>query len=49
MRVAFQGLPGAYSEAAVLEYFGAQTESVPCESFEAVFATVQEGSCAGGL
>ena len=49
MRVAFQGLPGAYSEAAVLEYFGAQTESVPCESFEAVFAAVQDDSCERGL
>lgn len=49
MRVAFQGLPGAYSEAAVLEYFGKQTETIPCESFEMVFAAVQDGSCAGGL
>jgi len=49
MRVAFQGLPGAYSEAAVLEYFGNQTETIPCESFEMVFAAVQDGSCAGGL
>jgi prephenate dehydratase len=49
MKVAFQGLPGAYSEAAVLEYFGAQTESVPCESFEDVFTVVQDGSCEGGL
>jgi prephenate dehydratase len=49
MRVAFQGLPGAYSEAAVLEYFGAQTESVPCQSFEAVFAAVQDDSCERGL
>jgi prephenate dehydratase len=49
MRVAFQGLPGAYSEAAVLEYFGAQAKSVPYESFEAVFAAVQDGGCDGGL
>ncbi len=49
MKVAFQGLPGAYSEAAVLEYFGKQTETLPCESFETVFAAVQDGSCEGGL
>jgi prephenate dehydratase len=49
MKIAFQGLPGAYSEAAVLEYFGRQTETLPCESFEAVFAAVQENACEGGL
>ncbi len=49
MRVAFQGLPGAYSEAAALEYFGAQIETVPCESFEAVFAAVEQGNCERGL
>jgi prephenate dehydratase len=49
MKVAFQGLPGAYSEAAALEYFGAHTESLPCESFEDVFTAVQEGTCQAGL
>jgi prephenate dehydratase len=49
MKVAFQGMPGAYSEAAVLEYFGAQTETLPCESFENVFAAVEDGSCQNGL
>jgi prephenate dehydratase len=59
MRVAYQGIPGAYSEAAILEYFsparnenfattGALT-TLPCESFETVFAAVQDGTCEYGL
>lgn len=49
MRVAFQGEPGAYSEAAALEYFGAATETQPSESFDAVFAAVASGACQAGL
>ncbi len=49
MKVAYQGLPGAYSEAAILEYFSPQTEPVPCESFEAVFSAVQDGRCEHGM
>ena len=39
MKVAFQGEPGAYSEQAVFGYLGA-VETVPCESFDDVFAAV---------
>jgi len=49
MQIAFQGEPGAYSEAAALEHFGAETVTVPCESFDEVFATVEAGMCDGGL
>ncbi len=49
MRVAFQGEPGAYSEAAALEYFGRETEAVPCESFDEIFASVESGTCDRGL
>ncbi|KAA0272599.1 MAG: prephenate dehydratase [Chloroflexi bacterium] len=43
MRVAFQGEPGAYSEQAVFEYFD-EVESVPCESFDAMFDSVASGT-----
>jgi len=49
LKIAFQGMPGAYSEAAVLEYFGTDSQSVPCESFEAVFIAVQAGKCDRGM
>ena len=45
-KVAFQGEPGAYSEAAVLEHFGnISVETVPCESFDLVFQSVESGEC----
>ena len=44
MQIAFQGEPGAYSEAAVLEHFDHEAVvPVPCESFELVFASVSQG------
>ena len=49
MRVAFQGEPGAYSEAAALEHFGAETATLPCETFDAVFAAVESGASQVGL
>jgi prephenate dehydratase len=49
MRVAFQGEPGAYSEAAALEHFGPQAVTVPCETFDDVFARVESGDCERGL
>ena len=42
MKIAFQGEPGAYSEAAVLEHFGENVETVPCESFDLVFESVED-------
>ncbi len=49
MRIAFQGEPGAYSESAVIEYFGKEVNSVPCESFETVFDQVNSGKSDQGL
>jgi len=49
MRVAFQGEPGAYSEAAALEHCGSDAETVPRDTFEAVFEAVESGSCDRGL
>jgi prephenate dehydratase len=48
MKVAFQGEPGAYSEQAVFNYFG-DVETLPCESFDAVFDAVNAKSCDAGL
>lgn len=49
LRVAFQGEPGAFSEAAALEHFSGEIETVPCETFDDVFAGVEAGSVAVGL
>ena len=48
MKVAFQGEAGAYSEQAVLGHFGS-VETLPCESFEAVFDAVNAASCQAGM
>jgi prephenate dehydratase len=48
MRIAFQGAPGAYSEAAGLR-FKPSAEPMPCESFEDVFAAVQNHKATHGI
>ena len=48
MRIAYQGEPGAYSEAAALR-FKASADLLPRESFEAVFAAVEEGAATHGI
>ena len=40
MRLAYQGEPGAYSEAAALQFGGAHAETLPCVSFDQVFEAV---------
>ncbi len=49
MHVAYQGDPGAYSEAAALEHFGAGTVAEPHASFEDVFASIEAGRCDAGI
>ncbi len=48
MRVAYQGEPGAYSEAAALA-FDPGAEALACRSFEDVFRSVAEGAAARGI
>jgi prephenate dehydratase len=48
MRIAFQGAPGAYSEVAAQRAWPG-VETVACEHFEDVFATVAAGQISHGL
>lgn len=41
--VAFQGEPGAYSEEAVRQQFGAEVKTLPCQAFEHIFEAVDSG------
>lgn len=41
-RIAFQGEPGAFSQEAIFETFGAETPTLPCHSFLDLFRAVAE-------
>ena len=49
LRLAYQGEPGAYSEAAALVYGGPQVETVPCKSFDEVFEAVVKKRATHGV
>jgi len=46
--VAFQGEHGAFSEEAIRQHFGDETETLPCRSFDEIFAAVDEGRATYG-
>jgi prephenate dehydratase len=49
MNVAFQGLHGAYSEAAARNLFGRNMHAIPMETFDGVFRAVQQGDADRGI
>jgi arogenate/prephenate dehydratase len=49
VRLAYQGEPGAYSEAAALQYGGPQVETLPCKSFDEVFDAVVKKRATHGV
>ncbi len=46
--VAFQGEHGAFSEEAIRQHFGDEVDTLPCRSFEDIFAAVDEGRATFG-
>ncbi len=49
MKVAFQGIRGAYSEMAAHEHFGKAVDTVGCDAFDDVFDRVESGEVTYGL
>lgn len=49
MRIAFQGIAGAYSEQATRQYFGPEGESVPCKTLDDIFLAVERGDTKFGM
>jgi len=49
MRVAYQGIPGAYSEAAVVQCWGEAAEPVPRPYLKDVFGAIEAGEAEAGL
>ena len=47
--VAIQGHAGSFSEAAARAYFSPETQLAPQPNFKALFASVEDGSCACGV
>lgn len=43
-RVVFQGAPGAYSQAAMLQYFGDEVNAFPVDTFRDAMSALDEGS-----
>ncbi len=47
--IAFQGEHGAYSEEAVRQHFGSETDTVPCKTISEVFNLTEEGKVKYGV
>ncbi|MGH7964069.1 MAG: prephenate dehydratase, partial [Candidatus Binatia bacterium] len=47
--IAFQGEHGAYSESALLAFFGQEVVPLPCLSFEQAFAAVEQGEAQAAM
>jgi chorismate mutase/prephenate dehydratase len=48
-KVAFQGERGAYSESAVYQFFGSETQVKPCKDFRDVFESVKQQDVKAGV
>lgn len=48
-RIAFQGEPGAFSQEAIFQTFGADTPTLPCHSFDDLFRAVAENRADLGM
>ncbi len=46
--ISFQGEHGAFSEEAIHQHFGPDVQTLPCHSFEDIFAAVDDGRAAYG-
>lgn len=49
IKVCFQGVPGAFSESALIEYFGSGTDKMNVDDFEDVFKAIKENRCDYGI
>jgi prephenate dehydratase len=49
IKVAYQGVRGAFSEDAIYQYFGEGTETVACPDFDSLFKTVDAGEATHGM
>jgi prephenate dehydratase len=49
MKIAYQGVPGAYSEQASRALFGPGCKTMPCETFDAVFEAVENKTADRGV
>lgn len=47
--VAFQGIKGAYSESAIYQFFGPDTQTLSCHSLEDIFETVERRQADCGM